>query len=123
MKRRSNIRCARVFAAFAFVNLNDSDAILWVAAYGAVMLLFALAVFGRADRRISGWLCIAFAIWALVLSPNMVDWIEADMPSLMDEMQASQPHIEVVREFLGLCIAVFALIFLTFSTPKEARIG
>ena len=123
MKRLINILCALVFAAFACVNLNDSDAILWVATYGAVMLLFALAVFGRADRRISGWLCIAFAIWALVLSPNMVDWIEADMPSLMDEMQASQPHIEVVREFLGLCIAVFALIFLTFSTPKEARIG
>jgi hypothetical protein len=38
-------------------------------------------------------------------------------------MNASAPHIEAVREFLGLALAVFALIFLTFSTPKEARIG
>jgi hypothetical protein len=123
MKRLINILCALVFAAFAFVNLNDTDAIIWVAAYGAVMLLFALAVFGRADRRVSGWLCIALAVWMLTMLPGMLDWLEADMPSIVEEMKATNPYIEEVREFLGLAIAVLALIFLTFSTPKEARLG
>jgi hypothetical protein len=59
----------------------------------------------------------------LTLSPGMLNWIDADMPSITEEMQATEPHIEEVREFLGLFITVLALIFLTFSTPKEARIG
>ena len=53
----------------------------------------------------------------------MLDWLEADMPSLTEEMQASNPYIEEVREFLGLFIAVLALTFLTFSTPDQARLG
>jgi hypothetical protein len=38
-------------------------------------------------------------------------------------MQATAPHIEVVREFLGLLITVLALVRLTFSTSREARMG
>jgi len=123
MKRILNILLALVFALFAYWNLNDLDALYWVAVYGAVAVLFALAAFGRADRRISGWLTVAVGIWMLVLSPGMMDWIDADMPSITDEMQATAPHIEEVREFLGLFITVLALVFLTFSTPREARLG
>ena len=123
MKRVLNILFALAFFGFAVVNVNDPDPLFWVLAYGSTGLLFALATFGRADRRISGWLCLALAIWMFTLLPGMADWVEADMPSIVEEMKASEPHIEVVREFLGLCIAVLALLFLTFSTPKEARLG
>ena len=123
MKRVLNILFALVFIAFAALNLNDPDPAKWVLAYGSVALLFALAVFGRADRRVSGWLCIALGIWMCTMLPGMQDWLEADMPSLTEEMQASNPYIEEVREFLGLFIAVLALTFLTFSTPDQARLG
>lgn len=123
LKRILNITLALGFFAFAALNLNDPDPIIWVAAYGSVGLLFALAAFGRADRRVSGWLCVALAMWMFTMWPGMLDWMEADMPTIVGEMKASDPHIEVVREFLGLFIAVFALVFLTFSTPKEARLG
>ena len=43
MKRILNIFFALLFGAFAYVNVNDVDAFLWVAAYGAVAFLFALA--------------------------------------------------------------------------------
>jgi hypothetical protein len=123
LKRILNILFALIFLAFAALNLNDPDPIAWVFAYGSVGLLFGLAVFGRADRRVSGWLCIALAVWMFTMAPGMLDWLDADMPSITEEMKATEPHIEVVREFLGLAIAVLALIFLTFSTPKEARLG
>lgn len=122
MKRLLNILFAMIFALFAYWNLNDPDAALWVSAYGVTAILFALAAFGRADRRVSGVLCTALWIWAIIMVPGMLDWIDADMPSITDEMQATTPHIEVVREFLGLSIASLALVFLVFSTPKAARL-
>ncbi len=122
LKRIANILFALAFAAFAYLNLNDPDPIPWVLAYGSVAVLFALAVFGRADRRVSGWLCVALTVWMLTMAPGMMDWLDSDMPSIVDEMKATAPYIEVVREFLGLMIAVWALVFLTFSTPKVARL-
>lgn len=123
MKRALNVLFALVFFAFAGLNYNDPDPLVWMLAYGSVGLLFALAVFGRADRRVSGWLCVALAVWMCTMLPGMMEWLEADMPSIVEEMKATNPYIEEVREFLGLFLAVFALLFLTFSTPSEARLG
>ena len=105
------------------LNLNDPDPWIWATAYAAVMVLFALAFFNHADRRISGWYAVALGIWMLTMSGGMLDWANAGFPSIADEMKATAPHIEVVREFLGLLIAVVALAWLAWSTPKEARMG
>ena len=123
MKKFINLLFALVFALFAYWNLNDPDALIWVLSYGATALLFAMAAFGRADRRISGALAIALAVWMLTMVPGRVDWFNSGMPSITAEMQATAPHIEVVREFLGLLITVLALVRLTFSTAREARMG
>ncbi len=123
MKKFINLLFALVFALFAYWNLNDPDALIWVLAYGATALLFGMAAFGRSDRRISGALAIALAVWMLTMLPGMVDWFNSGMPSITEEMQATAPHIEVVREFLGLLITVLALVRLTFSTAREARMG
>lgn len=123
MKKLLYILLALVFALFAYLNLNDPDPIPWVLAYGASAVLLAMAAFGRADKRVSGWYAVALAVWMLTMSGGMMDWFGAGMPSITDEMQATDPHIEVVREFLGLLIAVLALLWLWWSTPKEARMG
>ncbi|MBK7110837.1 MAG: hypothetical protein IPH60_00075 [Flavobacteriales bacterium] len=73
-------------------------------------------------RRVSGVLCIALWVWAIAMLPGMMHWIDADMPSMTEEMQTTSPHIEAVREFLGLSIASLALVFLVFSTPRQARL-
>ena len=41
--------------------------------------------------------------------------------TLAATMQAEEPHIEVMREFLGLLIAVLALAWLWWRTPRDAR--
>ncbi|MFZ1687579.1 MAG: transmembrane 220 family protein [Flavobacteriales bacterium] len=123
MKKLLYIVLAIVFALFAYVNLNDPDPIQWVLAYGSTAVLFACAAAGRADRRISLALAVALGIWMLTMSGGMIDWFNAGMPTIVDEMKATNPHIEVVREFLGLLIAVLALFWLWKSTPREARMG
>lgn len=123
MERTVHLFLAGAFTAFASLNLNDPDPWVWLLAYLAVAVLFALAAFGRADRRVSGALCAALAVWMCTMLPGMVDWVLTGMPSIVASMKATEPHIEVVREFLGLFIAVVCLLVLTLRTPRHARIG
>ena len=123
MKKIICLLLALAFAAFAYLNLNDPDPLFWVLGYGATAVLFAFAAFGRADRRIIGPLALAMFVWMCTMINGMVDWYHLGMPSVTEEMQATEPYIEVVREFLGLLIAVVSLAGLFFSTPREARMG
>lgn len=123
MKKVVHLLLAAAFASFAYLNLNDPDPIKWVLAYGAVAVLFAFAAFGRADRRMVGALAVALFVWMCSMITGMVDWFQLGMPSITGSMQAHEPHIEVVREFLGLLIAVLALVGLYFTTSRSARMG
>ncbi len=123
MHRTAYLFIAGCFIAFAALNLNDPDPWIWVLAYGAVAVLFALAAFGRADRRVSGSLALALAVWMFTMSGGMLEWFGLGMPSIVTEMKATEPHVEAVREFLGLLLAVLALLFLTLRTAKESRLG
>ena len=56
--------------------------------------------------------------------PAFVDWIRSGMPSITGQMKAESPFIEVVREFLGLTIALAIMIYLFFydrSGRKKAE--
>lgn len=108
-----------VFAAFAALNLNDPDPVIWVLAYGLAALMFLGALFGRAERRIVGIYAITLTVWMLTMLPGMVDWARMGFPSITGSMQAHEPHIEVVREFLGLLIAVVCLAALWRFTPRR----
>jgi hypothetical protein len=123
MKKIMLLLLALVFLASAYVNMNDPDPLIWVLAYGATAALFILAVLGRSDRRISGWFALALGVWMLTMLPGMIDWFRLGTPSITAKMKATEPHIEVVREFLGLLIAVVALAWLSFTTSREARMG
>lgn len=119
MKKAVLIFFALFFAAFAYLNLNDPDPFIWVAAYGITALLFVIAAVGRLDRRIVWAVGALVFFWMLTMVPGMIDWFKAGMPSIVAEMQANEPHIEVVREFLGLLIVVVALFGLQRALSKK----
>lgn len=123
MQRTAYLFVTGCFIAFAALNLNDPDPWMWVVAYGAVALLYALAAFGRADRRVSGSLAVALGVWMLTMSGGMLTWFNMGMPSIVTEMKATEPHMESMREFLGLLLAVIALAILTKRTTKASRLG
>lgn len=117
IKRITGTLLTLMFLAFAGFNMNDPDPLPWVLAYGSVAVVCGAAAMGRSDRRVSGGLCIVLAAWMLAMLPGSVDWLAAGAPSITGQMKATEPHIEVMREVLGLLIAVLALLYITATTP------
>ncbi len=103
---------AVLFALFAAVQYNDPDPFGWIAVYGAVAALCALGAMGRAPRWALLAVAIVVLIWMVTLAPDMLDWARMGFPTIVGSMKAEAPHVEVVREFLGLLVALLALFHL-----------
>lgn len=99
---------------------NDPDPVPWVLAYGTVAAFCGLAAFGRRPRPLITVALVVLGGWMLWLAPGFLAWLGMGMPSIVEAMQVHAPHIEVVREFLGLLIAVLVLLLL-WRRPKAAR--
>lgn len=107
-----HIILAALFLLFAAVQLNDSDPWLWVGIYTAVAIAFLLAILQRPYRKLVYGIGLVCGVYFLYLLPDFISWIQMGMPSITASMQAEAPHIELVREFLGLGICVVALVYL-----------
>jgi len=103
---------AVLFTLFAVVQYNDPDPLAWIAIYVAVAVLCALTALGRAPRWALIAASVAAIIWMATLAPGMLDWAGMGFPNIAGRMTAETPHIEVVREFLGLLVALLALLHL-----------
>lgn len=102
------------FLYFAYLNLNDPDAWLWVSIY-----LVAAAGCGAS---LLGWhfpiaylvVVALYLIYAVILfftKDGVWDWMtKHKMAHIAATMQATQPWIEKTREFFGLLIASAALL-------------
>ena len=102
------------FMAFAWVNLNDPDAWLWVSIYLAAAICCGSFVFKVYLPIIYLVLCVFYLGYAFVLffaRDGVRDWIvKYKRPSIVETMQATKPYIEQTREFFGLLIITAALI-------------
>lgn len=116
--KTTNFILAALFALFAYFQLNDPDPFQWVAVYGCVALLCLLAGLGRHPRPALLLVASVVAVWMAILVPGFVEWIRMGMPSITTEMRTDRPHIEVVREFLGLALAMAALVFLWIQSRR-----
>ncbi len=112
---------AILFGLFAYWQFNDPDATKWVVVYGLVALYHLLAARGVFLKWSILLLTGATLVWMFSLVPGFMDWIGNGMPSITSEMKTDQPHIEVVREFLGLLIVVIGLVHLSIRAIKHKR--
>lgn len=101
------------FAAFAYVNLNDKDAWLWVTIYMVASVSCGLAVFGKYFPTLY-LITIAFyllyAIKLFFVKDGVLEWVtKYKHESIVVSMQATKPYIEKTREFFGLLIISAAL--------------
>lgn len=103
---------AVLFALFAYFQFNDPDPIQWAMIYGLVSVLCVLAATGRFPKGVLLAVAALSAGWMLSMVPGFIDWIRNGMPSITSEMRTHEPHIEVVREFLGLLMAFVTVVFL-----------
>ncbi|WP_422351565.1 transmembrane 220 family protein [Flagellimonas sp.] len=101
-----------LFTAFAYVQLNDKDGVLWFSIYGVVALVHLYVVFKTLNRSILLLFMIGLAIYSAVHIPYFVDWIQVQNKSeLFGEMVYEKPYLEGTREFLGLVIALVSIVY------------
>lgn len=109
-----NIIFCIAFIAFAYVNLNDADAWLWVPIYLAPAACCGLAVFHLYYPIVYLLLTAFFIGYAIVLyfaKDGVRDWmVKYKRPSIVETMQAEKPYIEKTREFFGLLIVAAAML-------------
>jgi hypothetical protein len=102
------------FLGFAYVNLNDNDAFLWVSIYLSAAICCGLAAAGKFYPFAYLFLTAFYLIYAIILffaKDGVRDWImKYKRPSLVESMQATKPYIEQTREFFGLLIITGALL-------------
>ncbi len=120
MKKATYLLVLLLALLSAAVQYNDPDPLAWMAIYGYVAVLYGLALAGR-FRREAVWAGMAAAgLWAATMVPGFVEWIRMGMPSITGQMKAESPHVELVREFLGLVLCLVALGGLWYGGPVRA---
>ena len=101
------------FAAFAYVNLNDRDAWLWITIYMLASVSCGFAVFEKYFPNVYLILICFYILYAVKLffdKNGVLDWItKYKQESIVQSMQATKPYIEKTREFFGLLIISAAL--------------
>ncbi|MDN3654021.1 transmembrane 220 family protein [Ferruginibacter paludis] len=107
------------FIAFAYVNVNDKDAWLWVSIYMVAAICCGLAIFKKYYPIIDLVAIAFYLIYAIKLffaKDGVRDWItKYKRESIVENMQATKPYIEQTREFFGLLIISAALAINYFA--------
>jgi hypothetical protein len=119
-----NLLLALMFVAFAYLQFNDPDPIVWILIYGSMAVICALAAFGITPRVVMGIMLVIFVAYSFAFLDGLTEWFaQPDRSVLFDDVLKMQyPYIEESREFLGLMICVTVLaIHLLLSIRKQTR--
>ena len=101
-----------VFILFAFVQFNDPDPVIWITIYALVAAISLLGNFRVIPRKMIYTLFFGFLIYAGYHFLYFIDFLQIeDKNELFGEMVYEKPYLEGTREFLGLVLAAFALLF------------
>jgi hypothetical protein len=109
-----NIIFCLAFLWFAWLNLNDNDAWLWVTIYLVAAVLCGLAIFHRFYPAVYLPVISFYLLYAVILffvKDGVLEWItKYGRQNIAETMQATKPYIEKTREFFGLLIISGALL-------------
>ena len=111
-----------LFAVFAWVQVNDLDpeiydrpsiidAAFWCAFYALVGSLFVVLLFRPVPRWLLALALVACAVQLVRTAPGMWENLTGEAPFTLTDrsMTASDPRVELSREFLGTVIALLAI--------------
>jgi len=117
-----NFILAVMFLAFAFLQINDPDPLVWILIYGIMAVTCVLAAFNFYSRRFLIALAVVYVLYSFVSLPGVLEWFGTDnKAALFDDIaKMEHPYIEESREFLGLMICIAVLVFYIFRSPRKA---
>lgn len=102
-----------IFLLFALVQLNDPDPVIWFVTYFIVALIALLSNYIRIPKLYYYLAVAGLVIFALFHVNYFLEWIRAgNKEELFGEMVYDKPYIEGTREFLGLVLALLAMMYL-----------
>ena len=117
MKKYNSI-FAILFLGFAALQYNDPDPLVWILIYGAMSGVCFMAIRGKYYKPLMIGLAAVYIVYAALLSPALLTWLNSDDRSLLfDDLAKMQyPYIEETREILGLIICLVVLAINWFRT-------
>ncbi len=115
-----NIFLSLIFLLFAFVQLNDPDPVIWFSIYLLTAALCTLSIFRKIPLVLLYGFGLVLLFYAATHLEYALEWMMSDNKGeLFGEMQEDKHYLEGTREFLGLLIAIFAVIHLIFYNRKS----
>ena len=117
-----------LFFFFAALQFNDPDPVGWVLVYSFTGIACLMGAMGRTGLYfrpvIYTGLAITF-IWAISLTPEFINWIQAGAPNIFSTWQEGTIMTEMVREFLGLSLCALVMLFQvsTVSNQTDRRLS
>jgi hypothetical protein len=113
-----------MFMAFAALQVNDPDPVLWILIYGVMAVVSVMGIFDYYNRKLLIGLAVLFSVYMIILFPGVSVWFQQDDKSVLfdDVLKMEYPYIEESREFLGLliCQVVLAAYFFRSFRNKVA---
>ena len=112
---------AAAFIAMALIQFNDPDPLYWVVVYAATAWIVGANAFGRTNRTVVLIVLGLDFAGLLIAAPGFFDYLRSgDFASIGGDMAGSATYVEASREFLGLAIALAALLYV-LSRPRIAE--
>ncbi|ANW96044.1 hypothetical protein AXE80_07030 [Wenyingzhuangia fucanilytica] len=114
-----NIFLFLTFIAFALLQLNDPDPIIWFSIYLTISLICLLVNFIHISNKIIIAYIIILILYAGAHFSYLIDWLHTSQKDeIFGKMVYEKPYLEGSREFIGLAMGIAGLIF-TMSTNKK----
>ena len=96
----------------AALQYNDPDAFFWIMFYLIPLALNLVYLRQKHLRSINIVVLIIYLIYFFTFIPDLINWAQMGYPSIVGSMEASSPHIELVREAGGVLIVCVNLALL-----------
>ena len=111
-KKTINIILCIIFILFAVLQLNDPDGIIWFLVYAFVAGICLYSAFKKVPKLMLWGVIIGLFIYSAFYLSLFIDYLQTDnKEEIFGEMVYEKPYLEGTREFLGLWIAAFAVIY------------
>lgn len=111
-KRITNFILSTLFILFALLQLNDPDGLLWFAIYFVVAAICLYHNFKSISKSFLILVIIALIAYSAFHFSLFIEYLNTEnKEEIFGEMVYEKPYLEGSREFLGLLIAAFGIIY------------
>jgi hypothetical protein len=110
-----------MFAGFILLQFNDPDPLVWIALYGYIAILLAMAAFNRFNKFLIAAALLIYFAGTVYLFPSVIEWLAKENgKNFMQSMNNEKMYIEETRECAGLAICLGCTLLLFFKSRKKS---